>query len=95
MVTVRGVNLYPSAVEEIVRACDSVGEYRMVIQDQRELAELTLEVEPSADCQDPAGLAERLRKTLGKAFALRVPVSLVPQGSLPRFEMKARRWVRL
>ncbi|MCI0719469.1 MAG: AMP-binding protein [Acidobacteria bacterium] len=94
MVTVRGVNVYPSAVEGIVRACHGVGEYRVVIQTRRELAEVSLEVEPSADCQDPSTLAERLRKTLGTAFTLRIPVSIVPQGSLPRFEMKAKRWVR-
>lgn len=94
MVTVRGVNLYPSAVEEIVRACDGIAEYRVAIRTQRELAELTLEVEPSSECEDSAALAERLRRNLGKAFTLRIPVSIVPPGSLPRFEMKAKRWVR-
>jgi phenylacetate-CoA ligase len=95
MVTVRGVNLYPSAVDEVVRAYDEVGEYRVVIRTQRELAELTLEVEPSSNNLDPAKLADRLRKRLEKAFALRISASIVPSGSLPRFEMKARRWVRL
>jgi phenylacetate-CoA ligase len=95
MVTVRGVNLYPSAVDEVVRAYDEVGEYRVVIRTQRELAELTLEVEPSSHNLDPAKLADRLRKRLEKAFALRISASIVPSGSLPRFEMKARRWVRL
>jgi phenylacetate-CoA ligase len=95
MVTVRGVNLYPSAVDEVVRAYDEVGEYRVVIRTQRELAELTLEVEPSSHNLDPAKLADRLRKRLERAFALRISASIVPPGSLPRFEMKARRWVRL
>jgi hypothetical protein len=31
---------------------------------------------------------------LVQAFALRIPVVLVPSGNLPRFEMKANRWVR-
>jgi phenylacetate-CoA ligase len=95
MVTVRGVNLYPSAVDEVVRACDEVGEYRVVIRTQRELAELTLEVEPTSNSCDPAKLADRLKKRLEKAFALRISASILPPGSLPRFEMKARRWVRL
>jgi hypothetical protein len=30
---------------------------------------------------------------LGMAFPLRIPVSVLPAGSLPRFEMKAKRWV--
>jgi phenylacetate-CoA ligase len=94
MVTVRGVNLYPAAVEEIVRSCQGVGEYRVVFEKRRELAEVALEVEPAADCQDPAALSERLRKMLGMAFTLRIAVSVVPAGSLPRFEMKAKRWVQ-
>jgi phenylacetate-CoA ligase len=94
MVTVRGVNLYPAAVEEIVRSCQGVGEYRVVFEKRRELAEVALEVEPSADCQDPSTLGERVRKRLGMAFTLRISVSVVPAGSLPRFEMKAKRWVR-
>jgi phenylacetate-CoA ligase len=93
MVTVRGVNLYPAAVEEIVRSCQGVGEYRVVFEKRRELAEVALEVEPSADCQDCSTLGERLRKILGRAFPLRIPVSVLPVGSLPRFEMKAKRWV--
>ena len=94
MVTVRGVNLYPAAVEEMVRSCQGVGEYRVVFEKRRELAEVALEVEPSADCQDPSTLGERVRKRLGMAFTLRISVSVVPTGSLPRFEMKAKRWVR-
>ena len=93
MVTVRGVNLYPAAVEEIVRSCQGVGEYRVVFEKRRELAEVALEVEPSADCEDCSTLGERLRKMLGMAFPLRIPVSVLPVGSLPRFEMKAKRWV--
>lgn len=95
MVTVRGVNLYPAAVEEIVRSCQGVGEYRVTFEKRRELAEVALEVEPSPDCQDPSTLGERLKKMMGMAFTLRIPVSVVPPGSLPRFEMKAKRWVRL
>lgn len=93
MVTVRGVNLYPAAVEEIVRSCQGVGEYRVTFEKRRELAEVALEVEPSPDCQDPSTLGERLKKMMGMAFTLRIPVSVVPPGTLPRFEMKAKRWV--
>ena len=42
MVTVRGVNLYPAAVEEIVRSCQGVGEYRVVFEKRTELAEVAL-----------------------------------------------------
>ena len=93
MLVVRGVNVYPSAVENIVRGFDAVNEYRVAIQNHRTLPELSIQVEPApAHVHDPT-LTHRLEAALTNAFALRIPVSLVPQGSLPRFEMKARRWV--
>jgi phenylacetate-CoA ligase len=93
MVVVRGVNVYPAAVEELVRACGGVAEYRAEISYDRALAELRLEIEPAADCPDHAALLRKLAGSFDAALALRVPISLVPAGTLPRFEMKARRWV--
>jgi phenylacetate-CoA ligase len=93
MVVVRGVNLYPSAIEDVLRACDGVAEYRVEIRTERALSELTVKVEASND--GDAGLAHRLEAALRNAFALRIPVALVGRGTLPRFEMKAQRWVRL
>jgi phenylacetate-CoA ligase len=95
MVTVRGVNVYPSAVEEIVRACGEVAEYRVEIRTTRALTELSFQVEPAPDFANDPGLAQRLEAALRNAFALRIPVSIVPCGSLPRFEMKSNRWIRL
>jgi phenylacetate-CoA ligase len=95
MVVVRGVNVYPGAVEDVLRAVDGVAEYRVEIHTDRSLAELHIQVEPSLDCADPGALAVRLQAALHAALGLRIPVSSVPPGELPRFEMKARRWVRL
>src|SRR5271154_6889569 len=76
MVVVRGVNLYPSAIEDILRACDGVAEYRVEIRTDRALTELSIQVEPS-DASD-ASLPHRLESALRNALALRVPVSTVP-----------------
>ena len=95
MVVVRGVNIYPSAVEEIIRACGGVAEFRVEIPSDRTLPELTIKAEAFPGQQEPKELAERLEAALRSAFALRIPVSIVPSGTLPRFEMKARRWVRV
>jgi phenylacetate-CoA ligase len=93
MVVVRGVNLYPSAIEEIIRSCDGVAEYRVEIRSDRALTEMSIVVEPAVD--GDSTLAHRLETALRNALALRIPVSLATPGSLPRFEMKAQRWVRL
>jgi len=93
MLVVRGVNVYPSAVENILRGFAAVSEYRVEIQNHRTLPELSIQVEAAPAHAHDATLTHRLEAALTNAFALRIPVSLVPQGSLPRFEMKARRWV--
>lgn len=94
MVVVRGVNVYPSAVEEILRACGEVAEYQVRISTRTTLPEMTIHIEPVATCRDARGLAHRLETALQHALSLRVPVRAEPPGALPRFELKARRWVR-
>jgi phenylacetate-CoA ligase len=93
MVVVRGVNLYPSAIEEILRSCDGVAEYRVEIRTDRALSEMRVLVEPLGE--GDASLVHRLELALRNALGLRVPVVEVACGSLPRFEMKAQRWVRI
>lgn len=87
MVVVRGVNLYPSAIESVVRECGLGGEYRVTVDRRPALPEVAVEVEA-----DREG-AERLRARLREIFALRIPVEAVEAGVLPVFEVKAKRWV--
>jgi phenylacetate-CoA ligase len=94
MVIVRGVNIYPSAVEEIIRACGGVAEYQAEVSAVNALAEVKVQVEPNAGCADGEGLVRKLEEAFYAAFALRMPVTLAAPGTLPRFELKARRWVR-
>jgi phenylacetate-CoA ligase len=93
MLVVRGVNVYPGAVDNILRGFEAVSEYRVAIQNHRSLPELSIQVEPAPEYAGDSSLTHRLEAALTNAFALRIPVSLVLPGSLPRFEMKARRWV--
>ncbi len=98
MVVVRGVNLYPSAIEEILRSCEGVAEYRVEIRTDRALSEMKIQVEPSDGAflnDGDDALVHRLELALRNALGLRVPVVVVERGSLPRFEMKAQRWVRV
>ncbi len=95
MLVVRGVNVYPAAVDNILRGFEAVSEYRVAIQNHRSLPELSIEVEAVAEYRNDTSLTHRLEAALTNAFALRIPVSLAPPGSLPRFEMKARRWVNI
>ena len=93
MVIVRGVNVYPTAVEQIMRGFADVAEYRAIITRKHSLSELQIEVEPAVACADTTILTARVRQAFETAFTLRVPVNVVALGTLPRFEMKAKRWI--
>jgi phenylacetate-CoA ligase len=88
MVVVRGVNIYPAAVDAVVRELPEIGEYRVHVTHRGEMAELTLE----AEAEDATAIRQ-LERALTEAFTLRIPVAHVASGTLPRFELKARRWV--
>lgn len=94
MVIVRGVNVYPTAVEEILRGFPEVAEYRVRINHVHSLVELRLEIEPLMGFPEVDALVGRVSRAFEIALALRVPVAAVPPGALPRFEMKAHRWIR-
>ena len=95
MVVVRGVNIFPTAIEEVMRTCDGLGDYRVLIRQDRALTELEIEVEPAADCANTQSIVEHLEHALRDVFAMRIPVTLVDKGTLPRFEMKAKRWMKV
>src|SRR5690606_17118870 len=91
MVIVRGVNVYPSAVENLVRQFAMVDEFRVQVSKTTELAELSLQIElvDGADAASACGaIQQHFRNTLG----LRPEVIAVPRGTLPRFELKAKRF---
>lgn len=86
MVVIRGINIHPGAIDAHVRAFPDIAEYQVEIDHRATLPELRLTVEASA--ATAAALAHQLRST----FSLRLPVTAVAPGSLPTFEVKARRW---
>ncbi|MCH9022866.1 MAG: phenylacetate--CoA ligase family protein, partial [Planctomycetes bacterium] len=95
MIVVRGVNLYPAAIEDVIRSIDAVAEYRVEIQTERSMTELNIKIESTDNLTNGHKLTEHLQAKLESTFALRIPVTLVAAGTLPRFEMKAKRWIRL
>jgi len=92
MIIIRGVNIYPAAVEEVLRGFPEIAEYRVEVRRRRCLLEISVLVEAPAGGAEAETLAARVQEALHGVFNLRVPVALAPAGSLPRFEMKARRW---
>jgi phenylacetate-CoA ligase len=97
MLVVRGENVYPSAIEDALRAIPGFGgEFRIIVSRREAMDELLVRAEYTAehgphDRQDAlrATMRERLRAKIG----IHPVVELVPQGTLPRSEFKARRVV--
>lgn len=96
MLIIRGNNVFPSSIEAVLREEPAVVEYRIVCTQQREMQHLRIEIEPAADVDSPAvaELTQRLARVLKDRLNFQAAVEAVPCGTLPRFEMKARRLVR-
>ena len=88
LVVLRGVNVYPTALEAIVRTFE-VEEFRMVRTRNGSMEELTVEVEATD------AVAERLAGAFRERLGVRIATRAVAAGSLPRWELKARRLVDL
>jgi phenylacetate-CoA ligase len=92
MVVVRGVNVYPSAIEGVLRRFPEVIEYQVREDWTGGMLELRLVIETNAAPSAP--VVRRVEAALQDAFALRIPVEVFPPQSLPRFEFKSRRWIK-
>lgn len=94
MKIVRGVNVYPSAVENVVRAFAEVEEFQLVITEEKSLPQACVRVEPCGDL-DVSGaseLAGKLQQALRDSHSgLRFDIEVVSKGELPRFDLKAKR----
>ena len=94
MMIIRGVNLYPSAVEQILMSADGVGpHWRLILERTGPMDEVTLECEPSTLDGDRGGLAQTLENNLKEGTGVRIVVSVVEPGAVPRSEGKAVRVV--
>ena len=97
MFIIRGENIYPSTIEDTLRTIDGFGgEFQVIISRQEKMDELLVRAEydpgyGTKDHQDAleANMREQLRARLG----VRPIIELVPQGTLPRTEFKARRTI--
>jgi phenylacetate-CoA ligase len=96
MKLVRGTNVYPRAVEGIVREFPGIEEFQLLLTREGYFDRITLRVEPAASITEEAWaeMAGQLGKALAEAHeGLRFEVERAGAGELPRFELKARRTV--
>ena len=89
MLILRGVNLYPSEIEDVLLDVDGVEpHYELTVERSGSADEIRVRCEPG---DDGDGLAARVQAALRERTGLGIEVELVPPGTLPRSEGKAAR----
>ena len=90
MICIRGVNIFPSAIENVIRRDPRIVEFGIEVTRHREMHELVINVE-IADSVNPASVLDRLYRDIADDLRIRPSIHHVAAGSLPRFELKAKR----
>jgi phenylacetate-CoA ligase len=105
MIIVRGQNVFPSRIEDVLRSMDEFGgEFRLVLERETgQMDRLTVQAEVVADAYasqefNPTELEqirERFTAELHRAIGVSVAVQLKPTGEFERTQFKARRIIDL
>lgn len=85
MMVVRGVNIFPSSVEAIIRELEPTAEYRVIVSRENQMDQLAVDIEVVESS------AEKIAELLRDRLAMRIAVTPVSANSLPRFEAKSKR----
>jgi phenylacetate-CoA ligase len=95
MIIIKGNNVYPSAIDSLLREFEHIAEYRCEIADREGLTSLKIEIEPVSETVDTAALCEAVRDRLRERLFFNAEICSAACGALPRFELKARRFHRI
>lgn len=87
MMIIRGMNIFPTSIEQILRSFPEIIEYRLTAYKEGSMDQLQVEIEDRLENPD------RVKKELRVRLGLRIEVVCVPIGTLPRFEVKGKRFV--
>jgi len=92
MLILRGVNVWPSAVRDVVAGFrpEATGEMLIRVDGEGPKVDPPLRVRVEAGSAAGAGLAVRIEQAIRAKLIVQARVELVPRGVLPRTEMKAK-----
>lgn len=95
-ITVKSCNVYPSAVDEVVKSIEELnGEYQIIVDRPEGLDRLTIRAEYNQGVTDVDALKNKFEKKAMVAWAIAVRLQLEPPMTLPRFTYKAHRLIDL
>lgn len=98
MLTIRGNNFYPAALEDIIRQFADVAEYRIEVRSVKSMQHVRIEIEPAASVAasgEGGRLVQQIAELIKNHWNFQAEVVESPPGTLPRFEMKGRRFFRV
>ena len=94
MLNVRGVTLFPSSIEDVVRGFSMLGpEFAIVLTNERDLDVLIVQVEalPEVSTERYTDIADQVEREIRSSCELRAVIEVLPQGTLPPTQFKAKR----
>ena len=93
MLIIRGVNLFPSHVEELLLGVEEVApHYQLIVERPGRMDEITVECEPAAAGVDRAALGERLETLLREHTGIRIAVAVLEAGAIPAARARPSAW---
>ena len=95
MLTIRGNNVFPTAIEAILREFPEIVEYRLNVSTRGAMQELTIEIETTSSVADCDELLVRVAAAIHDRLHFRPEIAAVASGALPRHEMKGQRIHRM
>ena len=100
MITIRGNNVFPSSIEAIIREFENVVEFRIEVSTDRAMQSVSIQIEPDAAAFERGSdaidtLAQQVREEIKGRLNFQADVTTVESETLPRFELKGRRFHRV
>ncbi|HOV83010.1 MAG TPA: phenylacetate--CoA ligase [Methanothrix sp.] len=102
MLIVRGINVFPSQIEDVLVSIPEIGSYFQVVVDRKRhgLDEISIQVELkdeafTGELEDLARIRKKVEEKLKSVLNVRSKIELVEKGSIPRTAGKSRKVVDL
>jgi len=93
MVVIRGVNVFPNALANVVETHIQAGDdYQIEVYEKRGIDEIAIKLEMKEEGKKEV-IQKAIQDEIKRRLNLRVDVEAVPKGTLPKFNYKAKRFI--
>ncbi len=93
MIFLKGNNIYPSVLQNMLHSIDGILEFRITFRKSDGNSDLMFEIETLPS--DSELIKTRLEKVIQSAFLFKPLIKILPKDSLPRQEMKSQRFIQI